>query len=1116
MRKRTVIELLIIIAVGFTPLLWFHGKQVILGHDAGLTLFPISHFLDRLFAWTERFGFGSDQTYAMPGFFIHGLEALVAYLGFNLQTTQKIVFVFWLLLPGLTMYYFASLLGKKLNLKYFVLPAVVFYMFNHFLLQGWFVAERTKFSLYAALPLVMAFLFDWEEKRRSTIKTGFFLSLILFFLNGEASLPLFGGIILSVFVFIIFYFIKDFSLQRVKEILKLIGSFALISAFLNAYWLLPYGSYILRSYSNTVEQAGGLSGVLGWLSYVSQDSSLINIFRLQGIPEWYLNPLHPYSSLFLNNPFLITISFLIAIGAFLPLYLIKDSEKRKKVIFFSFLALFSMIFMAGSHPPFGQIYVFLINFIPGFVAFRNPFYKFAPALWFSYAILIGFTINYFLQKVELRRKLLAYGLYFVFSLGIILYSFPFFTGSFFDYIVGQRSMRVDVPQYILDYGKWSESPDRINTKVLALPPPNSENKFDAYTWGYWSISPLTSLLTNAPVINESNYMSLSEISIVETLYKMMKTNEPGWQNLARILGIKSFVLRNDFIWNLKGSPTDEPEEFKEALKSSDLTLVKTFGEWQIYDFKDENAPNIKVSPTLNYLVGDVRDLGKVSSLPDFNSKEPIYVSTTVSYDPEEILKMRDVLYLVPACVSCNLQHKFINIDLFVPLITRDSIFYPLIKFKSRLAEKKLIARPKKINYYLYKSLSSILAFDKFVFQKKDPGLLKDEIRDYGKLLNNIVKPLNDYFLSVEAIDNNFLLELSDVLRIEKTIIIRNSTNLSDKETLDFLNEKYRFLENIRGKVDSVIWRTTDEINKRYLVLSNSDLEFDLLYRPNSSSSVSAMVSFTLDNKNYEAKPKPISAWWFSLGKISLSKGTHKLNIRQASENLYTEPSTVKLNSSSDFSCFLSNKITGDKDDIYRISFQHRRFSGSRKFFAKIFPSDITLNPLDTTGDVLDSTSVWDNYTVEHALREDGSFYLTICNRPLPDKEEFTSSIEMKDVNIRKITVPDVVFYNSSSAEGQADAKFEKKSQTEYVLSTDSKNMRKVVLLNESYNKNWILTNSNDNIQFTANGYANGWIVNENEPIVAIKYKLQDLVGFGFVLSFISTLLSFIYLLFRKK
>jgi len=1124
MTKKQIFELIFIVIVGLTPLLWFHGNQVILGHDSGLTLSPVSHFYDRLSAWTERFGFGNDQTYAIAGFFIHGLDALISSFGFSLQYVQKIAFIFWFVLPGLTMYYFLSKLAKKLNLTYFVLPATVLYMFNHFLLQGWFVAERTKFSVYAALPLIMSFIFDWEEKRRSTFKTALFISLTIFFLNGEASLPLFGGLILSVAAFCIFYLIKNYSFEKVKNLGKLFGVSALISFFLNAYWLFPYGGYLLQSYSNAVTQAGGLNGVLGWLNYVSQDSSFINLFRLQGIPEWYLNPSHPYANVFLNNPILIAVSFLIPILAFLPLYLIKNGELRKKVIFFSFLALFAIVFMAGTHPPFGAIYVFLISFVPGFVAFRNPIYKFAPALWFSYAILLGFTVNFFLQKLEFKKKILSNFLYILICAAIILYSFPFLNGVFLDYIVGERSTRINVPEYVLDFGKWSESSERLNTKVLALPATNPDNKIDAYTWGYWSISPLTSLLTNAPIINESNYMTDAEKAMIEQLYKMIKNNEQGWGNYARLLGVRSFLLRKDFDYKVKGSPADNPLAYKTAMLNPDLVLVRKFGNWEVYDFKNTNLTNVEISSKINYLVGEPTDLGKVSSLPFFNPKEPIYVSTTPTKNLKEILKLKDKTFLVPTCVSCNLQHKFIDINSFIPTLTRDSIFYPIVKFRNNIKEKKLVKTPEKVNYYLYKSLSNILAFDKFVSKKADQGaLLINSLGDYGDSLNNLDKNIQVYLLS-EDIDNNFLLEVSDVLRIEKTIILRNSANLNQKDVLDALNDKYNLMQKITGKVDKNIGWTTDEINKKFLMYSNGSQEFDFLYKPNISNlSLIGQVSYTLDNQSHEVNATPISSEWFSLGKLNLAKGLHNLSITQSIENLYTGLSSFQLNSSSDFYCFSSNKVKGFKDDVFKISFQHRRLTGSKNFFAKIVPGDKKPNPLDTAGDLLRSTSVWDNYTAfwpaqDYTLREDGTFYLAICNPPSVDREDFTSTIELQDINIRKITVPDVVLYNGSSLVTSLDRNFYKKSQTEYSIPAKDLIGKKIVVLGESYyNNSWILEGLKST-RFTANGYANGWIVEEGSKDITIKYRFQDFVRIGFIISGILLAVSFIYLSlkFRKK
>ena len=1124
MKKRQIIDLIIIFLLGLTPLLWFQGNQIILGHDAGLTLSPMPHFFDRLFAWTERFGFGSDQTYAIPGFFIHGLEALVAYLGFNLQAVQKIVFVFWFLLPGLTMYYFSSRLSKRLQMEYFALPASALYMFNHFLLQGWFVAERTKFSVYAALPLVMAFLFDWEDKKRSTFNTALIISLLLFVLNGEASLPLFGGLLLTVTVFIFFYSLKGITWLKIKQLAQLSIISLGLSILLNAYWLLPYGAFVRKSYSSQISQAGGLGGVLNWIDYVSRYSSLSNMFRLQGIPEWYLNNLHPYASPFLNNPFLIAISFLFAVGALVPLYLIKDQQKREKILFFSFLTFLTMIFMAGSHRPFGAFYVFLVNFVPGFIAFRNPFYKFAPALWFSYAILIGFTVNYLLNRIQigemlgrirLNRSLLVNFLYFMVPLIIVLYSFPFLNGSFFDYIRGVRSTRVIVPEYVLEFGNWSDSPERLNTKVLPLPPPNSDNRVDAYTWGYWSLSPLSTLLTNAPIINQTSYMPPSETILVGKLYKMMRENDPGWKNLAGTLGIQSFLLRKDFDWKTKWSPTDNPAIYKKLLENSGLTLTKSFGEWEIYDFKDTTKGYINLSNTINYLDGTIEDLEKIASIPNYNPKDVVYISTTASEKPAEILKIVDKTFLVPNCIACNLQHKFVNLGLYIPLITRDSLLYPIIKFKNRLAEAKASTNSEKVNYYLYQSLVSILAFDKFVAQEKDPGLILDSVIDYGYSLDALNSSLAKY-LDKETINNDFFWEISDVLRTQKIIILRNSEEISHSEVTSLLNDKYKYLEEIHKTVDANIWKTTDEVNKKFLVNSNLNSEFDIFYNPKMSNfQQPSEVNFVLDDKTYKVKPAFISNDWLSLGKITLSKGKHRLIIEYPLENLYIGSSSAQLTSLGTFSCFLSNTIIGERNDIFRASFEHKRLAGSKKFFTKIIQEDIHLNPLDRAANVLDSTSVWDLYTVDYTLNNDGKFHLTVCSSLAADKANFNSTIELRNINIRKLAVPDVVFYNALNTKVQIQNKAIRNSQTKYSVSADH---GKVVVLDQSFSMNWELFGSEITTKFIANGYSNGWIVEEDKSDIIIKYSLQDLVKLGFIITGVSFMICLLFIVaqFRKK
>lgn len=1104
-------QFLFILILGLIPLLWFKGEKIVLGHDSGLTLSPVSHFLDRLYVWTERFGFGSDQSFALPGFFIHGLEALISYLGFDLQASQKIVFIFWFVLPGITMFYFASKLEKKFNITNFALPASVFYMINHFLLQGWFIAERGKFSLYAALPLIALLLFDWEENKRNTLKTAIIISLVLLFLNGLGSLPLFGGIIAFLLVFLIYYFIKETTKKRIFRLLRLALATLVASLALNAYWVLPFGYYVLNNYQQSIAQAGGFSGILGWISYISQDTSVSNLFRLQGIPEWYQNPLHPYANNFLNNPVFILISFLIPLSTFLTLHLYKKVEIRKYILFFALLALVSIVFAAGSHPPFGALYIFLVNFVPGFIAFRTPFYKFAPALWFAYAVLIGFSISYIVYKIGDKSKLAAKVFLLLLVSGIVIYSSPFLNGSFFDYIVGERSMRVSVPDYIYEFGKWSESKEMLNDKILVLPPPNFENKIDAYEWGYWSPAPLTSLLSNASIVNESHFTSKNANITLRQLYTMMVNDEFGWENLAKSLGIQFFLLRNDFSWDLRGSPTYSPDVYEEILKNK-LELVKNFGQWDIYKFKDTSDIKAKIgtSSKLNYVVGSIEDLKTISSLQVFDPLVPIYFSN-LSPSVSNPIDLTQDLYIVSSCARCNLQYEFLNTNLYTPLITRGSIFYDLLKGREQIEQSLSVLD--KVRHYSYRSLSSLLGIQKVAEGKKDISVLLKSIDDYNEDLKKLNKVLKEYIASSKDLDNLSLLDLDKVLRVQEIIFLNTTRNFSDFETLDKLNLVYLNLKEIRSFASSNTWQTLDETRKRLIFDVPIEGDYSIFYRRDDGGrDLQSPINISVDGNALNIGRPLKSSNWLSLGEVELSEGVHKVEIEQSPINLYRDSSPIELTSPG--SCFRTDNIGSKKDEIYRISFNHRRLSGNKNFYAKFISSDRKINPIDASGDVLSSTFIKQFYTNDYTQNNDKGFYLAICSYPEVDEEiRGSTSIEVSDINIRKIDVPDLVFYKNLRDSVSVPISYDRKNQTEYLFSNKE---QPIIWLNETYSTSWRVDQENSE-HFMMNGYANAWVIN-NKSQGRISYIIQDYFSLGSIISifsFVAALMSLTFMIVKK-
>jgi hypothetical protein len=1120
--KKNIIELLIIIVLGLTPLLWFRGNEIIMGHDAGLTLSPVPHFLDRLSSWTDRFGFGNDQTYAIPGFFIHGLEALVGVFTNDIQLVQKITFIFWFVLPGITMYYFASKLAKKYNFTFFALPVSLFYMFNHFLLQGWFVAERTKFSVYAALPIILALLFDWEERKRSTLFVGILISLTVFILNGVGSLPLFGGLIVSILVFIFWYFYQGFSNEKLRRILYLFFVIGLFSFLLNSYWILPFIYFISHSFSAVVSQAGGIGGVLGWLSYVSQDSSLINIFKLQGIPEWYQNPLHPYANVFLNNPLLIIVTSLIPVIAFLPLLLYRGNDTKKIILFFSVLALFSMIFIAGSHPPFGAIYVFLINFVPGFIAFRTPFYKFAPALWFAYAVLIGFTVNYALQKLSIGKKNTTYILYGLSCLAIVLYSYPFLTGSFFDYIKDLRTMRVNVPSYVYEYGKWSESEERINIRTLMLPPPSPAMKVDAYTWGYWSLSPLSSLLSNASVINNTGYMTEDETRLLDILYRKMKNNEPGWENLAKLLNIQSFVLRNDFAWDLKETPADNPEIYKDTLINSRFSLVKKFGQWEVYDFNNsEHKERIHVADTLHYLEGSVKDIGNIVSFPTYTADSVIYVSGTPATDVEELLNRAHTVFISPRCIMCSLAPPFVNEALFIPTFTPDSYLYPLVE----LREKGSLISPDsspvmQVDYYLTKSLKDQKGLERVIDEKKSHEAIKKSIARYTSTLEQLNSALAILVKNNDRNNNDLLVKVYAYLRIEKKNFVEKFSTISGEIEPGLTNKAYDNIEKALALVANNAWYTSDLTNKKYIASSPQNglyiLAVKLASVSDSRNFSSRVIKYSIDDAGHTVKPQDLGNGWYSLGNVDIKKGIHTVEFEDSPQrNLYvsSESSQIVASVSGRQECFRSPIIPSESGDTFNISMNYMQRQGHAQYFLFPLQQFDSLPVLSNKGLNFKQSSNLEHVSTVYSSANNDGFYFMICPRIESEASKTESILEISNIVVNKMTTPELMLVNSigSLDENEIVVSVARKTQTSYAVEATDNFKNRILLFNSSYSPNWELTGAGTNV-FMANGYAKAWIINDDTKEIEIKYTPQRLVVLGFLISFVSLSLSLILLI----
>lgn len=1105
---RKHLEILVVCLLGLTPLLWFRGQEVILGHDSGLPIDPVNHFLDRLSMWTYRFGVGNDQSYATPGFFFHGFEALVQFFTNNLQLTQKITFVFWFIIPGLMMFYLGRKVEDKFELKFIALPAAAFYMFNHFLLQAWFVAERTKISLYAALPLLIVLFFDWMEEKRSTMLTAIYISLLFFFLNGLASLPLFGSVIVAFLVFTSFYLVLHHSKKDVLRISILYIETFCISFFLQLYWLLPYSTYLRSSYQKSVEFFGGESGILGWVKYISENSSISNILRLQGVPEWYQNPLHPYASIFLNNPILIFVSIMIPILCFAPFVFIRGKEKRIYLMFFGFLALVSIVFVSGAHPPFGFFYLLLVEYIPGFIAFRTPFYKFGSGLWFSYAILIGVSMGFILHKVGVKKRSeIVFKV--IIIVGIVMYSFPFLNGSFFDYIKGQRTNRIQVPSYIYQFEEWSKNEGK-NHRVLVLPEPNRDLPIDAYTWGYWSLAPITTLLTNNSVLNLNSYLTDTEKVLIDQMYKKMGAHDDTWYRTAQLLDIDTLLLRHDFDWSLKDTPTTSPEKYSYLINDNHVSNVQKFGKWDLLSIKKANHSNVKSFGGLTAIYGDQKTIPDIVSLPTYNSKRAIFSVMQNQQVPEQSYAylIKDS-YTVATCVMCNLEYKFINQDLFTPLILRGSRFYPITKY----FVANNYTRNKTAISLSYQSLENLLETQKAIDLGTKTSSLKLYTDYYQNSLTQLIYAVKNEYRKSNNYDIDITLELLSNWHLQTLIlkqiedrIMTSAGRYNDLYLNSFLSYSQK-ISKLSSDMDNLIWRTKSVDEKKLIIRTKLDGIYTLFVKSNNRVS-NDKHAFKLSINGQEI-PGPSSEFadFNEYHYINLKKGENRISLNQESPNLFSGATSIEF-SKENAQCIKSNLVKTERNEIFKISFKHSTFDNG-KFFIRPFSEGTALKATDDVETII-SNSHEQYYETDYA-GAGNSFYILICNRENP-KSRTNTNLSIKDFRINLVNIPEIIAYNNLSTRDDITStpRTRKIKQTEYDIDKIDTRTR-IIGFTQSYDSNWVGSGQH----ILLNGYANGWILDKGTNAFTINYSLQNLFIIGAIISFISFCVCISFIILRR-
>ena len=147
--KITLLGVLGIFFLSLTPLLWFKPGAIITGTDLDFPLFPEERFEERIYTWFPKILGGTDRSNNVSSLPYITTSYIFHLLGFDLIAVQKLTFIFWYFLVGLSMYFLASIIFSKEKplIPFF---SAILYMFNFYQIFIW-----TRLQL--ALPVLVLF-----------------------------------------------------------------------------------------------------------------------------------------------------------------------------------------------------------------------------------------------------------------------------------------------------------------------------------------------------------------------------------------------------------------------------------------------------------------------------------------------------------------------------------------------------------------------------------------------------------------------------------------------------------------------------------------------------------------------------------------------------------------------------------------------------------------------------------------------------------------------------------------------------------------------------------------------------------------------------------------------
>ncbi|HUD43915.1 MAG TPA: hypothetical protein VMR41_00020 [Patescibacteria group bacterium] len=347
-------------------------------------------------AWENKINFGWSTIGLLHGALLNFIFGWLGYLLQNsIYLTERLVW--WI--PFIIFSVFSSILLYRRIISHsgFKYLSVLIYSFNTYILLIISGGQIAGIGLaYAIAPALVYSLINLIEKQnvKNSILFSLLLSLAVLFDLRSAYI-----LILGVYLYFVLYLIYTIILNKQNLYTLLFKNFffviilpVLVVVLLHSFWLLP----ISIVHQNPLDQFGS--------GYTT--NSAVQFFSFAKIED-SISLLHPNwpENIFGKTYFMRPEFLFLPILAFLSLLFVNRKKKQEGlyIIYFAILGLLGAFLAKGANDPFGGIYLWMFDHVPGFIMFRDPT-KWYLLVALSYSILIPFTIGKIYERLKFKPQ----------------------------------------------------------------------------------------------------------------------------------------------------------------------------------------------------------------------------------------------------------------------------------------------------------------------------------------------------------------------------------------------------------------------------------------------------------------------------------------------------------------------------------------------------------------------------------------------------------------------------------------------------------------------------------------------------------------------------------------